>query len=257
MNPINRRSFLKNSFLTTAALSLPAHSWAQVRGANDDIRVAIIGFNGQGKSDLEEFRKVPGVRVVALCDVDSAVLEFQAAKFRDRNEPLATYTDVRKLLENKDIDAISTATPNHWHALISIWAIQAGKDVYVQKPVSHNVSEGRRIVEFARKHKKMVQTGTQSRASAGLAEAVEYVQSGQLGKINLVRGICYKPRGSIGKVTHPLTIPANIDYDLWCGPAEKLPIMRSKLHYDWHWVLNTGNGDLGNQGIHEMDVSRW
>ena len=126
MKSINRRDFLKSSFLTTAALSLPVHSWAQVRGANDDIRVAIIGFNGMGKSDLEEFRKVPGVRVVALCDVDTEVLDREAKKFRDRNEPIETYTDVRKLLENKDIDAISTATPNHWHALISIWAIQAG-----------------------------------------------------------------------------------------------------------------------------------
>ena len=257
MNPINRRSFIKSSFLTTAALSLPAHSWAQVRGANDDIRVAIVGFNGQGRGDLEEFRKVPGVRVVALCDVDKDVLEREAKKFRDRSEPIETYTDVRKLLENKDIDAISTATPNHWHALISIWAIQAGKDVYVQKPVSHNVSEGRRIVEFARKHGKMVQTGTQSRASSGLREAVEYVQSGKLGKLNISRAICYKPRPSIGKVTDPYVVPASIDFDLWCGPAEKLPIMRSRLHYDWHWVWNTGNGDLGNQGIHEMDVARW
>ena len=257
MNPINRRHFLKSSLLTTAALSLPVHSWAQVRGANDDIRVAIIGFNGQGKGDLEEFRKVPGVRVVALCDVDQEVLDREAKKFRDRNEPIETYTDVRKLLENKNIDAISTATPNHWHALISIWAIQAGKDVYVQKPVSHNVSEGRRIVEFARKHKKMVQTGTQSRASSGLREAVEYVQSGQLGKLNISRAICYKPRGSIGNVSSPYVVPPNIDFDLWCGPAEKLPIMRSRLHYDWHWVWNTGNGDLGNQGIHEMDVARW
>ena len=257
MNQINRRDFLKSSFLTTAALSLPVHSWAQVRGANDDIRVAIIGFNGQGKSDLEEFRKVPGVRVVALCDVDKEVLEREAKKFRDRNEQIETYTDVRKLLENKDIDAISTATPNHWHALIAIWAIQAGKDVYVQKPVSHNVSEGRRIVEAARKYKKMVQTGTQSRASSGLREAVEYVQSGQLGKTLFVRGICYKPRPSIGQSTSPLIIPENIDYDLWCGPAEKLPILRKRLHYDWHWVWNTGNGDLGNQGIHEMDVARW
>ncbi len=256
-NQINRRNFLKSSLLAGAALSLPVHSWSQVRGASDDIRVAIIGFNGQGKGDLEDFRKVPGVRVVALCDVDKEVLEREAKKFRDRNEPIETYTDVRKLLENKDIDAISTATPNHWHALISIWAIQAGKDVYVQKPVSHNVSEGRRIVEAARKYKKMVQTGTQSRSSEGLREAVEWVRAGNIGKIKVSRAICYKPRGSIGKVGAPLQIPVNIDYDLWCGPAAKLPIMRSKLHYDWHWVWNTGNGDLGNQGIHEMDVARW
>ena len=257
MKQITRRSFLKSSLLSTAALSLPVHSWAQVRGANDEIRVGMVGFNGQGKGDLEEFRNVPGVRVVALCDVDSNVLEREAAKFRDRNESVETYTDVRKMLENKNIDAISTATPNHWHALISIWAIQAGKDVYVQKPVSHNVSEGRHIVEAARKYKRIVQTGTQSRASSGLREAVEYVQSGKLGKIIVSRAICYKPRPSIGKSTKPFVIPPNIDFDLWCGPAEKLPIMRSRLHYDWHWVWNTGNGDLGNQGIHEMDVARW
>jgi len=257
MKHITRRNFLKSSLISTAALSWSVHSWAQVRGANDDIRVGMVGFNGQGKGDLEEFRKVPGVRVVALCDVDSDVLEREAAKFRERNEPIETYTDVRKMLENKNIDAISIATPNHWHALIAIWAIQSGKDVYVQKPVSHNVSEGRRIVEAARKYKRIVQTGTQSRASSGLREAVEYVQSGQLGKIIVSRAICYKPRGSIGKSTQPLVIPPNINFDLWCGPAEKLPIMRSRLHYDWHWVWNTGNGDLGNQGIHEMDVARW
>jgi FlaA1/EpsC-like NDP-sugar epimerase len=165
MNQINRRNFLKSSLLTGAAIGLPVHSWAQVPGANNDIRVAIVGFNGQGKNDLEEFRRVPGVRVVALCDVDKDVLQREVKKFKDRNEPVETYSDVRKLLENKNIDAISIATPNHWHALIAIWAIQAGKDVYVQKPVSHNVSEGRRIVEAARKYKKMVQTGTQSRSS--------------------------------------------------------------------------------------------
>ncbi len=257
MKKINRRSFLKNSLLTGAALSLPVRSWAQVRGANDDIRVAIVGFHGQGHGDLGEFRKVPGVRVVALCDVDSNVLDHVAKEFTDRNEKVETYKDIRKLLENKDIDAISTATPNHWHALISIWAIQAGKDVYVQKPVSHNVSEGRRIVEAARKYGKIVQTGTQSRSSSGIREAVEWVQAGNLGKILLSRGLCYKRRGSIGKVSGSQPIPPNIDYDLWCGPAEKLPLMRKNLHYDWHWVWNTGNGDLGNQGIHEMDVARW
>src|SRR2546426_368361 len=180
MKKINRRSFLKNSLLTSAAMSLPVRSWAQVRGANDDIRVAIVGFHGQGHGDLGEFRKVPGVRVVALCDVDSNVLDHVAKEFTDRNETVETYKDIRKLLENKDIDAISTATPNHWHALISIWSIQAGKDVYVQKPVSHNVSEGRRIVEAARKYGKIVQTGTQSRSSSGIREAVEWVQAGNL-----------------------------------------------------------------------------
>ncbi len=255
MNTFNRRNFLKSTALTGAALSLSPRSWAQVAGANNDIRVAVIGFNGQGGSHIGSLLKAKGARITALCDCDKEVLAKGAQRV---GEGVETYTDIRKLLESKNVDAVSIATPNHWHALATIWAIQAGKDVYVEKPVSHNVSEGRRMVEFARKHNKIVQTGTQSRSSReGIAAAVEWVKAGNLGKVKASRGICYKPRGSIGKSTAPLEIPANIDFDLWCGPAEKLPIVRKKLHYDWHWVWNTGNGDLGNQGIHEMDVARW
>jgi len=255
MTNISRRNFLKTSLLGAAAASLPAYSWAQVAGANNDIRVAVIGFNGQGGGHIGTLLKAKGVRVTALCDCDKEVLDKGAQRV---GAGVETYTDIRKLLESKNVDAVSIATPNHWHALASIWAIQAGKDVYVEKPVSHNVSEGRRIVEFARKHGKIVQTGTQSRSSrSGIAAAVEWVRAGNLGKIRVSRGICYKPRGSIGKVSGPQEVPANIDYDLWCGPALKLPLMRKRLHYDWHWVWNTGNGDLGNQGIHEMDVARW
>lgn len=257
MKNMNRRSFLRNTALTAAAFSLPTYSWAQVKGANDDIRVAIVGFNGQGSGDMEGFRKVKGVRVVALCDVDKNVLAGGEKKFRDRGEPIQTYTDIRKLLENKDIDVVHTATPNHWHSLIAIWSIQAGKDVYVQKPVSHNVFEGRQIVNAARKYNKIVQTGTQCRSSHAIREAVEWVQAGNLGKIQIARGTCYKRRASIGKVAGPQPIPESIDYDLWCGPAPKLPLMRKRLHYDWHWVWPTGNGDLGNQGIHQMDIARW
>lgn len=257
MKTINRRSFIKNSFATTAALSFSARSWSQVAGANEDIRVAVVGFNGQGKSHIDGFKKMKGVRVTGLCDVDKNVLEGQAKKFREENKPLDTYTDVRKLLENKNIDAISTATPNHWHALVSIWAIQAGKDVYVEKPVSHNVFEGRKIVEAARKYERIAQTGTQSRSSLALREAFAWIKEGNLGKIKVSRGLCYKPRGSIGKVDGPQPIPESIDYDLWCGPAPKVPLMRKNLHYDWHWVWATGSGDIGNQGIHQMDVARW
>ncbi len=257
MKNINRRSFLKTSLLTTAALSLPARSWAQVNGANDDIRVAVVGFHGRGKSHIDGFSKNSGSRVVALCDVDQHVLEGGAKKFKDRNEPIETYTDVRKLLENKDIDAISIATPNHWHSLLAIWAIQAGKDVYVEKPVSHNIWEGRQLVKAAHQHKKIVQTGTQCRSNPGLQEAIAWVQEGNLGAIKLARGLCYKPRNSIGNVTSPTPIPDYIDYDLWCGPSPKVPLMRERLHYDWHWVWRTGNGDLGNQGIHQMDIARW
>jgi len=195
--------------------------------------------------------------LVALCDVDRDVLDREAQKLRNVENPVETYTDVRKLLENKDIDAISTASPNHWHALISIWACQAGKDVYVEKPVSHNVWERRKIVEAARKYGRIVQTGTQSRSNMALREALAWVQAGNLGKIKVARGLCYKRRDSIGKVEGPQPVPASVDYDLWCGPAPKTPLMRKRLHYDWHWVWPTGSGDLGNQGIHQMDICRW
>jgi predicted dehydrogenase len=256
MRKLSRRRFLQSAAGTAAALSLPftARSYAQIVGSNEAVRMGVVGFHGRGGSHISGIKKEQGFRMAALCDVDTKVLEVHAHQFPG----IATDVDMRKMYDRKDVDAVSIATPNHWHALAAIWAIQAGKDVYVEKPVSHNVSEGRRIVEFARKHGKMVQAGTQSRSSReGIAKAVEYVQSGKLGKIKLARGLCYKRRPSIGKSTVPLKIPDGIDFDLWCGPAEKLPIMRKALHYDWHWVWNTGNGDLGNQGIHEMDVARW
>jgi predicted dehydrogenase len=165
--------------------------------------------------------------------------------------------DIRKVVEDKSIDIVTIAMPNHWHALAAIWAMQNGKDVYVEKPVSHNVSEGRRIVETARKFNRICQTGTQSRSMKGMRDTMEFLHSGGIGKVHLARGLCYKMRGSIGKVEGDQPIPPTVDYDLWCGPAEKKPLRRKHLHYDWHWVWNTGNGDLGNQGIHEMDKARW
>lgn len=254
MKTITRRNFIRSTAITAATVVWTARSWSQVAGANEAIRVAVVGFKGRGGDHISGLRKIPGVRITALCDVDKEVLAAGAQKIPDAE----TYTDIRKMLESKNIDAVSIATPNHWHALGAIWAIQAGKDVYVEKPVSHNVWEGRKIVEAARKYNKIVQTGTQSRSSlTGIKAAVEFVQKGNLGKILVARGICYKRRDSIGKVDGPQPIPPSIDYDLWCGPALKLPLMRKRLHYDWHWVWNTGNGDLGNQGIHEMDVARW
>lgn len=258
MSMTNRRNFLQHTALGTAGFCLSAGSWSRVLGANDSIGVAVVGFGGRGRSHIQDFSSLPGVRIAALCDVDSKILNSTAERLKEKNPDLAVYADIRKLLENKNVDVISIATPNHWHALGAIWAIQAGKDVYVEKPVSHNVSEGRRIVEFAAKYKRIVQPGTQSRSSVtGIKEAVAWVQAGNLGKIKVSRGLCYKRRASIGKVDKEQPIPPEIDYDLWCGPALKLPLMRQRLHYDWHWVWNTGNGDLGNQGIHEMDVARW
>ena len=257
MKTLSRRSFIRGSLFATAALSLPARSWAQVLGANDVVRVAVIGFNGRGKDHIEGFRDLKGARIVALCDADRDVLEREAKKFRDRNEPIATYTDIRKLLESKKLDAISIATPNHWHSLMAIWGCQAGKDVYVEKPVSHNVWEGRQIVEAARKYGRIVQTGTQCRSNPGMREAIQYVRDGHLGKIKLARGLCYKARKSIGKVSDEQPAPKSVDYDLWTGPAPLEPLHRARLHYDWHWVWPTGNGDVGNQGIHQMDIARW
>ncbi len=260
-----RRDFLKTSAVTAAAFASPnfltAASASRVLGANDEIRVAVVGFNGRGGDHIGGVRslrkKGDKVRIVALCDVDSEVLAKGVASFEKEGDKVTGYRDLRKLLESPDIDVVSIASPNHWHALGAIWSVQAGKDVYLEKPVSHNVFEGRKIVEAARKYGKLVQTGTQSRSSFAIKEAVAWVRAGNLGRIKVARGLCYKPRNSIGKVTAPTPIPANIDYDLWCGPAPMVPLMRSRLHYDWHWVWDTGNGDLGNQGIHQMDIARW
>jgi len=257
MQTLSRRGFLKTSLAASASLALPLPSWSQTPGANDDIRVAVVGFNGQGGSHISSLTKLKGVRLVALCDVDKAVLDKNVKQLDAKGIKVEAYTDVRKLLENKNIDAITTATPNHWHALISIWACQAGKDVYVEKPVSHNVSEGRRIVQAARKYDRIVQTGTQCRSTEGMREMMQYLHDEKLGKVKIARGLCYKRRASIGKTEGPQAIPESVNYDLWTGPAPMMPLHRKKLHYDWHWVWPTGCGDLGNQGIHQMDLARW
>jgi len=254
MKRITRRNFLKSSLAAGATLTIP---FSRVRGANDDIRVAVVGIGSQGSNHINWFRQIPGVRVVAICDADKSFLEREEKKFTDCNEKVGTYIDYRKLLEDKSIDAIVTATPNHWHALVTVWACQAGKDVYVEKPVSHDIWEGRKMVEAARKYNRIVQSGTQRRSDEGLQEAIQYVQQGNLGKIVFVRGIIYVRRDSIGKVAGPQPIPESVDYNLWCGPAPMEPLMRKNLHYDWHWVWPTGNGDFGNNGIHFMDVCRW
>src|SRR5438876_9852138 len=270
-NKLDRRSFLKTTIVSTTSLSLfpalaaesrkavTAESSASVSvgGANGDIRCAVVGFHGRGQSHIQDLRGLKGVRLVALCDVDSKVLERGVASCESAGQKVQGYTDVRKLLENKDIDVVTFATPNHWHSLGSIWAVQAGKDVYVEKPVSHNVWEGRQLVNAARKYNRIVQAGTQSRSSHGIKEAIAWLKEGHLGKIRVARALCYKPRARIGKVSAPHDPPPSVDYDLWSGPAPKTPLMRTKLHYDWHWVWPTGNGDLGNQGIHQMDIARW
>lgn len=255
-----RRHFLKQSVAaSTGVFYIAKTSWAQ-KSPGDTINMAVIGFGGRGGSHISGYKKLKndGVRIAALCDVDSGFLGKQMKNFEGEKQKVTAYTDMRKLFENKDIDAVSIATPNHWHALATIWAIQAGKDVYVEKPVSHCVWEGRQMVNAARKYSKIVQTGTQSRSSRkGIAAAVEWVQAGNLGKILLSRGLCYKRRASIGKTEGDQPIPETVDYDLWCGPGPKGPLTRKNLKYDWHWTYAYGNGDLGNQGIHQMDIARW
>ncbi len=254
---LGRRDFLRGAAVVAGTAALPASVWAQVAGANSDIRIGVLGVHGKGHAHVGDFRKIPGVRVVAICDPDRSLLAKEREAAQKLGQDVATFTDLRKLYESREVDAVCIATPNHWHSLAGIWACQAGKDVYVEKPVSHNIFEGRKLVEAAAKSGRIVMAGTQSRSNTGLRAAVDYIRSGQLGRIRVVRGFCYKRRASIGKVSGPRPVPAEIDYDLWCGPAPKDPLMRERLHYDWHWVWETGNGDIGNQGIHELDICRW
>ncbi|MCS6775116.1 MAG: Gfo/Idh/MocA family oxidoreductase [Chloroherpetonaceae bacterium] len=264
MSRITRRSFLEISALTAAALT--GAEWAEQAQArtrkrgmvNNRIQIAVIGTNGRGMDHVRSFVERDDVQIVAICDADRNAAEKAVAEIEKRGKPRPTiYQDIRKLLEDRDLDAVSIATPNHWHALGAIWAMQAGKDVYVEKPVSHNVLEGRRIVEAARKYRRICQTGTQSRSHRAVQEAIAYIHSGKIGKVFLSRGLCYKTRNSIGKVTAPTPVPPGVDYDLWLGPAPYKPVMRQRFHYDWHWQWDYGNGDLGNQGIHQMDIARW
>jgi predicted dehydrogenase len=261
MTRITRRTFLGDSLFAATAAGLAAHSavrpvaWGQESA--EVLRVAVVGINGRGGSHISGFGKRPDCEIAALVDVDEAVANRRADEVEKRTGKRPTiYADLRQCLEDKSIHIISIATPNHWHALASIWAIQAGKDVYVEKPVSHNVSEGRRIVEAARKYNRIVQTGTQSRSNSGMREAIKYIHDGGIGEVKLARGLCYKPRGSIGPKGN-YDVPASVNYDLWCGPAQMTNVTRPRFHYDWHWQWEFGNGDLGNQGIHQMDIARW
>jgi predicted dehydrogenase len=252
-----RRSFLKAVAGTAATFSLPARVYAAAKGANEAVRIGGIGFNGRGMGDLSGLLAAPNVRVTALCDVDTAVLDKGKAAMENAGQTVEVFSDLRKLIESKDVDAVMIATPNHWHTLAAIWAMQAGKDVYLEKPVSHTLWEGKQLEAAVKKHGAILQSGTQSRSSLALQEAQAWAKAGNLGRLLRVHGTCYKRRPSIGKVSGAQPIPATVDYDLWCGPSPKTELLRSKLHYDWHWVWDTGNGDLGNQGVHQVDIARW
>jgi predicted dehydrogenase len=257
MSRISRRRFLSGTAAVGAAAIL-ANVNTRALGANDDMRVAVVGAGGRGSNHIADFLKMKGVRLAAIVDADQTHLDKHLASInKTPANACKGYLDIRKMLESKEIDAIAVATPNHWHSLATIWACQAGVDVYVEKPISHEILEGRRCIEAADKYKRVVQHGTQRRSDQGYYDAFDFIRKGNLGAVKWVKGFCYKARPSIGKVTEPTPIPAGVDYDLWCGPAPTEPLMRKKLHYDWHWVWPTGNGDIGNQGVHEMDLCRW
>jgi predicted dehydrogenase len=258
---IKRRDFLRTSIQTTAGLAtLQGVTFLTQRerifGANDRVRVAVCGLHGRGKDHLEGFSRLSNVEIAALCDVDESVLAKRLAGLSARQAKPQTFVDVRKLLEDKSIDAISIATPNHWHSLMAIWACQAGKDVYVEKPCSHNFWEGRQLVQAAQKYNRMVQHGTQARSSPALIEGMRKLQEGLIGEIYLARGLCFKWRDTIGRKPQE-PVPAGVHYDLWTGPAPLRPFTQNRFHYNWHWIWDTGNGDFGNQGVHQMDLARW
>ncbi|MHC4461826.1 MAG: Gfo/Idh/MocA family oxidoreductase [Planctomycetota bacterium] len=253
MKSVTRRDFVKGSVAAGVALALP---FSRVRGSNDDLRAAVVGFNGQGGGHIGKFHSSSGVRVVAICDVDEKVLSRKVGEFKKRNEKVDAYIDYRKMLEDKSIDIVSIATPDHQHVPVAAHSVVADKDVYVEKPVSHTFAEGRLLVNLARKHGKIVQHGTQSRSLEGLMDAMEYMKSGELGKIRMAKAINSQRRGKIGRKPDIAT-PPHVHYDLWLGPAPKRPFNVNRYHYKWHWWWDYGTGDTGNDGVHQIDIARW
>ena len=258
----NRRNFLRKSSQLTMGAALASSvlgSADEAMGANERIRVACVGLRGRGKDHIKRYLQLQdeGVELVALCDVDEQILEERADSVeKEGHKRPKTYWDIRKLLEDASIDAISVVTPNHWHALATVWACQAGKDVYVEKPVSWCIGEGRAMVDAARRHKRIVQVGTQARSFSHVRERIEELQAGLIGDIYMARALCYKRRESLG-FKEPGEAPSHIHFDQWLGPAPVQPFHGNLVHYNWHWFWDFGNGDLGNQAVHEIDIARW
>jgi len=269
MRSIDRRHFLHDTAALAAGFA--AVSGTTARGdekdkeadnkpasPNEILNVAVCGVRSRGMEHIQGWGNLKKeARITTICDADLNVTgrAKKAIEKKFGSEPKVVQ-DIRRVLDDKSIDVISIAMPNHWHALATIWACQAGKDVYVEKPVSHNVSEGRRMVEAARKYDRIVQTGTQCRSHKGIQDAIEFLRSGKLGQIYMAKGLCYKWRPSIGH-KDDAPVPQGVDYDLWTGPAPMKSFNPNRFHYNWHWFWDTGNGDLGNQGIHQMDLARW
>ena len=252
---MDRREFLSSTGATAATLT--AAQYARVLGANERLSVAVIGVNGRGKAHLRTAAKNSGMQVGAVVDIDQAVAEKAVAYTKQfQVEGPKEYQDLRDMLADESIDVVTVATTNHWHALSTIWAVQAGKDVYCEKPASHNIWEGRKMVEAARKYKRIVQIGHQSRSLPFKIEAIQRLREGVIGELYMAKGLCFKRRKSIGSTTAS-PVPPGVDYDIWLGPAQPREFKRNRFHYNWHWHWAFGNGDIGNQGVHEMDVARW
>ena len=243
---MERRIFLAGGAAAVTAL-----------GASDKINVAVVGLGGRGRYHVTRWLEHPAANIAALCDVDTAQSE-RAAKVVEKATGRAPkiYQDLRKLYEDKDVDAVSTANPNHWHALSAIWALQAGKDVYGEKPATYNMFESRQLLAAARKYGRICQIGMQSRSSTHVRRAVDLLRQGAIGRLYMAKGLCFKRRKSIGR-TPPSPVPAGVDWNIFLGPAPMRPYTKNRHVYTWHWFWDTGNGDIGNQGIHEMDIARW
>ncbi len=249
MSKVDRRHFLMSS----VALPVVLNPRVQL-SPNNRVRVAVVGFNGRGRAHIQAYSKIPNVEIAALCDVDQAVMDkgLKMVEAAGGKRP-ATFTDFRKLLDDKSIDAVSIATPNFHHTLQTIWAVQAGKDVLVEKPCSYNMFEAQQIIAASRKYNRIVQDGTG--AGASLHEAKQRLKEGIIGDVYMARALCFKWRDTIGRAKEE-AVPPGVDYDLWTGPAPARPFTRNRFHYNWHWQWAYGNGDLGNQGAHQMHAAR-
>jgi predicted dehydrogenase len=248
----SRRTFVQAASAAIATAQFP------ILGANDRIQVGIVGLGGRGTNHMDFYSTLDtDCRIAAVCDVNQEARERAVARVnKAKGHNPKEFDDMRKMFESKDVDAVSVATPNHWHALAAIWACQAGKDVYVEKPASHNIFEGRQMVAAARKYNRMVQVGSQSRSMPYKMKAIQLIREGAIGQVYHARALCYRRRFSIGH-TPDEPAPAGLDWDGFLGPAQMKPYSKNKFAYNWHWFWDTGNGDIGNQGVHEMDISLW
>ena len=250
MKITTRRTFVQASALSALAAT-------RVWGANDRIKVAIVGVGGRGQAHIEGYAKQSDTQIYALCDVDQANLERSQAHVKKlTGETPKGYKDMREVFADKEVNVVSMPLPNHWHALATVWACQAGKDVYIEKPACHDPYEGKQMVAAARKYGRMVQVGSQGRSAPHKIRAIQMLRDGEIGKVYMAKGLCFKRRKSIGHTPNE-PVPAGVDWDKFRGPAPMIPFSKNHFLYNWHWFWATGNGDLGNQGVHEMDIARW